>query len=242
MCIAMATTHVLHLPTMPSILFFIFCSTFLAYNVHILFNKYRRKRDIAWLSISFFLWICSTSLYLLNSPRNEVFYIVIFLAAIMVAYYMPSPNFRSIPYLKSMVIAIAWSVTTVSIPIAAIHGDVFNYDSDLLLVERFLFVWAITIPFDIKDLQEDKLLGLKTLPMLYGLKRVLFFAVIILVLHVVVTFFHYGLGRMFFVRAVTAWYVVVVLQGIGRHRPKYYYTGAIDGSMLLQPLLTMAIV
>lgn len=243
LCIAMATCHILVIPSPISILFFIFSSTFLAYNIHIIFNIYRRKIDIIWLSIAAFLWVASIVFYVLDCPRKEVPYISLLLAAVMLVYYLPSKiNFRSIPYLKSCTIAFAWSVATVWLPIAAVEDPLFTYDASLLFLERFLFVWSITIPFDIKDLQEDKQLGLVTLPMLYGLKKILIFAVVILCLHVLVTFVHYGWGRIFFVRVVTAWYVLVVLQGIGRHRPKYYYTGAIDGSMLLQPLLTLAVV
>lgn len=242
-CIAMATSHILNIPSPASILFFIFSSTFLAYNIHIVFNIYRRRIDIIWLSISAFLWVASIVVYVLDCPQKEVPYISLLLAAVMLVYYLPSKiNLRSIPYLKSCTIAFAWAVATVWLPIAAVERSMFNYDALLLFLERFLFVWSITIPFDIKDLQEDKQLGLKTLPMVFGLKKILIFAMIILCLHVLVTFVHYGLSRIFFVRIVTAWYVLVVLQGIGRHRPKYYYTGAIDGSMLLQPLLTLAVV
>lgn len=239
----MATCHILDIPSPPSILFFIFSSTFLAYNIHIIFNIYRRRIDIIWLCIAAVMWVSSIVVYLLDCPQKEVPYISLLLAAVMLVYYIPSRiNFRSIPYLKSCTIAFAWAVATVWLPIAAVEGALFSYNANLLFLERFLFVWSITIPFDIKDLQEDKQLGITTLPMLFGLKRILLFAVIILGLHVLVTLMHYGANRIFFVRVVTAWYVVVVLQGIGRHRPKYYYTGAIDGSMLLQPLLTLAVV
>lgn len=35
-----------------------------------------------------------------------------------------------------------------------------------MLVERFFFVFAITIPFDIRDIEADKQAGLKTIPLL----------------------------------------------------------------------------
>jgi 4-hydroxybenzoate polyprenyltransferase len=243
MCIGMATAHILSLSLPHSFLFFLFSSTLLAYNVHFIFNIYRKKEDIILLCIAFFLWLVSIGIYLAFAYEKEVISITLLLGFIMALYYMPTKhNFRNIPYLKSMIIALAWSIATVCLPIAAGKGDVFNYDAFLLFLERFLFVWAISIPFDIKDLKEDRQSGLTTLPMLYGLRRCLLFAIVVLLFHVGITYFHYGFGRIFFVRVVTAWYVLVVFQGISRNRPKYYYTGAIDGSMLLQPLLTMAIV
>ncbi len=239
----MATAHVLSLTLPISFLAFIFSSTFLAYNIHFVFNIYRKKRDVILLCFAVILWVASTCFYLIDAANAEVVYIGVVLSCIMAVYYLPSKiNLRSTPYLKSLTIATAWAIATVWMPIAATKGNLFSFDANLLFAERLFFVWAISIPFDIKDLKEDRQSGLVTLPMMYGLRKCLLLSVIILMLHVLVTYFHYGFGRLFFVRIVTAWYVIIVIQGISRNRPKYYYTGAIDGSMLLQPLLTMAIV
>ena len=41
----------------------------------------------------------------------------------------------------------------------------------ILIAERFLFIGALTIPFDIRDLFEDRQSGLKTVPVVWGEKK-----------------------------------------------------------------------
>ena len=51
-----------------------------------------------------------------------------------------------------------------------------------MLLERFLFVFAITIPFDIRDMEIDIKEGLKTIPVIMGKKKAMMIANILLVL------------------------------------------------------------
>lgn len=92
-----------------------------------------------------------------------------------------SSGLRDIPALKIFMIACVWVMATVWIPLIEMDG--FNVlkepDFWMLSVERFLFVVAITIPFDIRDLKYDEP-DKKTLPQLIGASKSVALSIILL--------------------------------------------------------------
>lgn len=79
-------------------------------------------------------------------------------------------NRRGIRYLagvKLIYIALIWTAVTVTIPALIAHAEI---DRNLILfhIERFAFVIALTIPFDIRDTKTDST-DLLTLPMWLGI-------------------------------------------------------------------------
>ena len=87
-------------------------------------------------------------------------------------------SFRDVPLLKIFIIAFSWTYLTIIIPVI-VHN--ISFDSNLILniIVRFLFVLAITIPFDIRDLKFDKVI---TLPKYLGVKKSKILAYIILLI------------------------------------------------------------
>jgi len=92
-------------------------------------------------------------------------------------------NLRSIASLKLFLIAFTWAGITVIFPL--VQNGVFIEKSIMIIfLQRFLFVLAITIPFDIRDMQDDKN-QLKTMPQLFGVvksKIIAGFALLILII------------------------------------------------------------
>jgi hypothetical protein len=84
---------------------------------------------------------------------------------------------RGLPGLKLFLIALVWAGMTVLFPLRA--GDVpFRVGEWVVFIQRFLLILAITLPFDIRDLQFDAE-GLATLPQTLGIansKKVAFVA------------------------------------------------------------------
>ena len=58
----------------------------------------------------------------------------------------------------------------------------------LHLISRFLFVFAITIPFDIRDLKYDSY-KLRTIPLFFGVPKARFIAIITLFICVIIAIF-----------------------------------------------------
>ncbi len=93
--------------------------------------------------------------------------------------FLPVParfRLRRRNYLKIFLIAAVWAWAGVALPFAhggrPLAGPVFW----TLLAARFTFVFAITLPFDVRDIETDRVLRLRTLPALLGEARSLHLA------------------------------------------------------------------
>ena len=133
---------------------------------------------------------------------------------------------RQIPFLKIFLVSITWSATTVLLPVIH-HGISLDAHVWLVLFERALFVFAITIPFDIRDMIEDERLGLKTIPLFIGERKSRMISVLMLMVFIIVTAIHYAhTSQMFLAVALsisaltTMW---LITQERIRQLPLYHY-------------------
>ena len=147
---------------------------------------------------------------------------------------------REIPYLKIFIIAFVWSFLTIILPVSRSSQTFSKTLLVLMLLERFFFVFAITIPFDVRDMKEDKRAGIKTIPTLLNEKTSYILSCLALLIFVIISFIHYQTwsARSFIlpvgISAITT-FVFLTVKRI-RNLPYYYY-GILDGTMLLQGLL-----
>jgi len=87
-------------------------------------------------------------------------------------------SLRTISGIKIFVIAFCWAGVTVLIPL--IHLKVsFSWDLAGVFLQRLLFVLAITIPFDLRDLEYDEA-NLKTIPQMLGISKAKKFGLLLL--------------------------------------------------------------
>ncbi len=78
-------------------------------------------------------------------------------------------SFRNFPSIKIFSIAISWAGVSVLFPLYE-KGYEFTPEVYIEFFQRFLILIAITIPFDIRDLNLDSR-NLKTLPQVFGVKK-----------------------------------------------------------------------
>lgn len=150
---------------------------------------------------------------------------------------------RQIPYLKIFIIAFVWAATTVLIPI--IHANkLFSHSHVVLLMtERFIFVLAITVPFDLRDVEVDRKAGLKTLPLFLAEKNSYRLSILLLFLFAVfitwhcVHFSQLVLLIPFSISVITTF---IFLQSATIKKSQFYHYGVLDGTMLLQGVLVIA--
>ena len=76
---------------------------------------------------------------------------------------------RTIPYCKILIISFVWTTGSMLLLITEQSINIDNNVS-LHILSRFLFVFAITIPFDIRDLPYDNI-KLKTIPIVIGISK-----------------------------------------------------------------------
>lgn len=238
----------------------LFCSTLALYNFSILLSKPAKPekspfRRVRWIFSHYRLMITLTMIavfsilplvFFLNASSQIL---LVSLALISVAYSLPifSINdkhfgLRNIPGVKLFLIAAVWSLSCVLLPIleleSSIEASVSMNDSILLIAKRFLFIAAITVPFDIRDLFQDKTNELKTIPVILGEKKALLICQGLLAIYLVLLFlFTKSIDSNFLGLMLT-----IVLSGWLIFKSKwqkneYYYFFYLDGTMIVQFLM-----
>jgi len=150
---------------------------------------------------------------------------------------------RNLPGIKLFLIAFVWATSCVLLPIVELEStfkdiSVSLGETLLLVGKRFLFICAITIPFDIRDLFQDKLYELKTIPVMLGEKKAWIFCQALLALCLILLLLFtktvnldvIGLACTIF---LTGW--LIFKSNLKRN--EYYYFLFLDGTMILQFLI-----
>ena len=138
-------------------------------------------------------------------------------------------NMREVPYLKIHLIALTWTLILILFPlINEGHGAKF-----WPTIAHYLYVLAVTIPFDIRDLKYDTP-SQKTIPQIVGVARAKIISIALLVLFVILMF-NFVDGFLMF---NPVFYLAVIVQIIlvlkmNEKRSDGYCAGAIDGAIAL---------
>ncbi len=90
---------------------------------------------------------------------------------------------RSVYLLKNFSIAMAWALVTAPILME-------NSDSLLLFLQRFLFLFALSISIDLRDIKKDNQRKIVTFPILHGFRKTKGVSIILLLLSVALVYFY----------------------------------------------------
>ncbi len=96
---------------------------------------------------------------------------------------------RDKPYCKIFAITSVWTISTMLLLISE-NNLPFNKTIALHLFYRFIFVFVITIPFDLRDLKYDKK-NIKTIPTLLGFQKSKFLVFILLIVMLIISLLMY---------------------------------------------------
>ena len=235
----------------------IFFGVLLAYNVNQVFRLFAKSKTpdgsyTQWVrthKIIFSPLIMVAVVGLIGSfiwINPEVQIALFFISIVAVLYSWPVIpvggkwySLREIPYLKIFLISIIWSVATVWLPV--IQQGVLLTDSNtwLVFVERLIFLFALAIMFDVRDIESDKRKNLKTLPVLIGKQNSVLLSILLLLLFLSICMVHYisfenlswpallisGLSTMVF---------IVYLKN---KSATYFHYRVFDCALLIQPIL-----
>ncbi|TCC97763.1 UbiA prenyltransferase family protein [Pedobacter hiemivivus] len=252
------TYHLLNVAPDKYILAIIFFGTIGIYNFSMLLSKPQDPKNspyarVRWIfshhrliiSITLISVLCLIPLGLLYLSI-EAKLLMIFTAVLALGYNIPfltlnnqKIGLRNIPGIKLFLIALVWSVSCVLLPVVELEHNyqinISTAETLLLVAKRFLFVAAITIPFDIRDLFQDKLYALKTIPVMLGEKKAYIFCQFLLVGYLALLL----LFRQASISDIIALTLTLLLTGwlifkSNIKKNEYYYFFYIDGTMLLQ--------
>jgi 4-hydroxybenzoate polyprenyltransferase len=247
-----------------SVLGLLFTSTLGIYNFCILISKPKQPEKSPYLRVRWFfshyrLMVTFTivsmlsliPLFFLISTASKI--LLIFLSVLSFGYGLPlfsigeqKFSLRNIPGLKLVMITLVWTMSCVLLPIleaqAGQLATISMRDTTILIAKRFLFIAALAIPFDIRDLFQDKQSGLKTIPVAWGEKNAYLFCQVLLTGYVVLLFLFRDRG---FTTDFWALTLSVVLTGWLIFKSKwekneYYYFFYMDGVLILQYLFVIA--
>ncbi len=209
----------------------VFCFTYLGYHllrlvpykrglpVHHHFTSFYEKNSwITYITLLLSLVIGVIALFDLT-PLSLSFLIV---SGILVVTYekvlFKNFDLRMLPYLKPFIISLVWALVA-----TAMNGV---FESGIFL-ECYVFILLLSIPFDIKDLEYDQRMGLKSLPMLFKGKEI------------------YVLGGAYFFYCVISFYflrewflpisfiIYIAFLKLAKKLPRLYYLG-FDGLIILR--------
>ena len=185
-----------------NMLYFIFFASITGYNFVKYFGLARfHHRSLAiWLrEIQVFSFFCFLLMcfYMFRIETKTLFYVLgcgvlTFLYAIPLLpkrlFLDSQQNLRSISGLKIYIIALVWSGVTVFLPL--VNNGVSLESSEVIItgIQRFVLVIALTIPFEIRDLQYDSL-KLSTIPQKMGVRQTKIIGVLLSALFFVLEFF-----------------------------------------------------
>lgn len=192
-CLSWLTLLNFNIPYNGNILYFIFYATITGYN----FVKYfglakfhhrsltKELRIIQIFSFICFLLMCYYTLEL----QTKTIYAIGILGVITLLYAIPllpkkvlfdeRMNLRRISGFKVYVISFVWACVTVVLPIID-SGYNIDWDVVLTVIQIFIYVLVVMLPFEIRDMSYDNL-RLSTIPQQIGVKKTKMIGVLLLI-------------------------------------------------------------
>jgi 4-hydroxybenzoate polyprenyltransferase len=186
-------------------------------------------------------------LLLLPSCNFQQAFIFLLVSLMALLYMMPvTINRQQLPavrrhwLVKNILLALIWAVATVIIPLSGNSAIGWETETGWMLVRNFFFIYALTVIYDLRDLNTDSREGMKTLAMVAGKQGARIIALLALIIVVVLAFADESTGsgiRWSLTLSSLAAALVVIMSGPPRERS--FYTWAVDGMMALQAILVI---
>ena len=231
-------------------LIFVFSSTLFTYNFQRLIKFY--SKTIApisgpraeWVKRYRFIVYLTTgagalaALYFGWAFLLEAYWLLIIAGFFSLFYVLRLPfiglNIRSLPHIKIYVLGLTWVLVTHVLPYTLFSNSPINIQTCLFFLGSFLFVFSISIPFDIRDLQLDNH-QMKTIPQVFGVisaKRLAIGSVMVstTLFYIVVENFHLGI-------LLNMILTIIGIYNSGNYKYELTYSGLIDGLFIGLSLL-----
>lgn len=146
---------------------------------------------------------------------------------------------RDLPFVKTFIISAVWAVITV-VPASkeALLLERISPAFLWLLVERFIFLTAISIPFDLRDLTIDAQNKVKTFAGIWGFAKTIFYCRILLVVFAMIALVGYQLtlvsGATCLAMIVSAAFTGWLIAQINVNSGEMIYAFWLEGTMIDQ--------
>ena len=224
---------------------FVFSSTLLTYNIQRFIKSTQtvthQTNHILWILSNkkefYFIGLVSISLVFYSFIQlfhwNFTSLLILFISliiSILYVYKIKSKSLRDTPYLKIHLIAFIWVVALGIFEL--INEQIFEFEEWMFVLIHYFYVLAVTIPFDIRDLKYDDPKK-RTIPQVLGVKnsKMMSFGLMLLYTFLAIYFQPYLLLNFFF--QISILISLSLILGIKTSRNEFYYSGLIEGSILI---------
>jgi len=148
-----------------------------------------------------------------------------------------SMRLRDFSFIKIFLIAIVWAVVTESIPLYEVGID--PYIISMLFFERVCFFIAITIPFDIRDIEVDATNNVKTIPSTLGKDKSIIVAIFLLIFCIAIEIYLSQTSQFSGYTSAIATYIItsILIIFVKDKKEDYYFSGLLDGTIMLPLIL-----
>jgi 4-hydroxybenzoate polyprenyltransferase len=130
---------------------------------------------------------------------------------------------------------------TAWMPVLTTDVPFFSADVQLIALKRALFIFAVTLPFDIRDYDSDLKTDVTTLPQILGMRGARWLAMACISGFALIAYiqFYPNYLQAFYSLEITAIVSAILIWYASPKRHEYYYTGALDGTLVLQLVLLL---
>ena len=197
------------------------------------------------LTVIAFLITVVTYLMLPRSLQVLLFFpgIISLLYGIPIRFGKTHFRLRDIGVTKIFMIAFVWAFIGSFLPAANNALPIFSGEVILLFFAHYLFIFGITLPFDIKDLTIDAQHQVKTIPAIIGIQKsynlsflsLLLSTILYVVMQQLTTSAQDFSLPLCIAMLLSSWSIYLSRKKVGN----YLYFGLIDGMLIIQSLLVI---
>ncbi|WP_141202041.1 UbiA prenyltransferase family protein [Sphingobacterium cellulitidis] len=250
------TYYILNLPVNDPILVIEGATTLLLYNLSLYLSlpkdpsksPFHRTR---WIGKNMWLfWLLSAiatviTIWALFQVHLMTLFFLGFIGVISLAYAVPLlkvkgkwVGMRQVPGLKVFYIALVWSLSSVGLPVVELYANGANidwYQANYLGLVKIVFLVLCTLPFDIRDYEQDSLYNLKTVPILLGKQRAINLSYGIGVFHLILILLSPNTWAVRIALLITTVLILIMFRFIIFSKEKHYHhVYLLDLALVLQ--------
>ncbi|MDO9001731.1 MAG: UbiA family prenyltransferase [Bacteroidota bacterium] len=220
-----------------------FIATFVLYNIQrlyyaailkdtIKYNWYNKNRRLIFTLIILAIFCSFNFLWNFFLENLQVLFLYIGLTFLSLFYFLPPFQLRNNGLLKPFIIAFVFIFTSVVLPlISEFDKSVFIY-----AIGQFCFISALCLLFDIRDVENDSVAKLVTLPIKLGIANTKYITIILVLIYLATAFLMSNTN--FLITSIVIVSLSVLLTLMAKpNRHNYFYLFLVDGCIIIQSIL-----
>ena len=180
-------------------------------------------------SFFFFFDFCISFILHYECLFNYSFYSIFWFSFFYRNAFSNKLQFRNIPFLKILIICLCWSWTCCALP-QLVSSSIFNWNITFII---FIYVFAITIPFDIRDMTIDNK-KIYTIPQFTGSKVAFTISQLSILFLFFFAFYHSNYLLCFFMIVTN----IVLIPSL-KIKSEFYYLFVLDGLLVIFPIFIL---